>query len=166
MLFTKSVKKNDQIKWWGVGSKFFLLMLNKKCKIGAALHPRSLKSRAAATMDRRPKIVLGGSKRKRGNFCHYQSFSTIFADFFCHLLSFRAIFCCFLPFCTNFSHLAQFSAILCRFPRKGASPGISILTSYGVNPHFVKLPIFSEFMENSAKFVKNSGLTKWTQNLR
>ena len=29
-----------------------------------------------------------------------------------------------------------------------------------------KLPISSEFMENSAKFMKNSGLTKWTQNLR
>merc|ERR1712155_156478 len=37
--------------------------------------------------------------------------------------------------------------------------------SYGVNPHYVKLPIFSESMENSAKFMKNSGLTKWTQNL-
>ena len=36
--------------------------------------------------------------------------------------------------------------------------GVSILMSYGVNPHFVKLPIFSEFMENSAKFMKNSGL--------
>ena len=45
-------------------------------------------------------------------------------------------------------------------------PGVSILMSYGVNPHYVKLPIFSEFMENSAKFMKNSGLTKWTQNLR
>ena len=44
--------------------------------------------------------------------------------------------------------------------------GVSILMSYGVNPHYVKLPIFSEFMENSAKFMKNSGLTKWTQNLR
>ena len=44
--------------------------------------------------------------------------------------------------------------------------GISILTSYGEKPHYVKLPIFSEFMENSAKFMKNSGLTKWTQNLR
>ena len=38
--------------------------------------------------------------------------------------------------------------------------------SYGENPHYVKLPIFSEFMENSTKFMKNSGLTKWTQNLR
>ena len=45
-------------------------------------------------------------------------------------------------------------------------PGVSILTSYGEKPHYVKLPIFSEFMENSAKFMKNSGLTKWTQNLR
>ena len=44
-------------------------------------------------------------------------------------------------------------------------PGVSILMSYGENPHYVKLPIFSEFMENSAKFMKNSGLTKWTQNL-
>ena len=34
-------------------------------------------------------------------------------------------------------------------------PGVSILTSYGENPHYVKLPIFSEFMENSAKFMKN-----------
>ena len=46
-----------------------------------------------------------------------------------------------------------------------ADAGVSILTSYGENPHYVKLPIFSEFMENSAKFMKNSGLTKWTQNL-
>ena len=38
--------------------------------------------------------------------------------------------------------------------------------SYGVNPHYEKLPIFSEFMENSTKFMKNSDLTKWTQNLR
>ena len=37
--------------------------------------------------------------------------------------------------------------------------GVSILISYGVKPLYVKLPIFSEFMENS-------GLTKWTQNLR
>ena len=44
--------------------------------------------------------------------------------------------------------------------------GVSILMSYGENPHYVKLLIFSEFMENSAKFMKNSGLTKWTQNLR
>ena len=29
-------------------------------------------------------------------------------------------------------------------------PGVSILTSYGENPHYVKLPIFSEFMENSS----------------
>ena len=47
-----------------------------------------------------------------------------------------------------------------------ARSGVSILMSYGENPHYVKLPIFSEFMENSAKFMKNSGLTKWTQNLR
>ena len=29
--------------------------------------------------------------------------------------------------------------------------GVSILMSYGDNPHYVKLPIFSEFMENSTK---------------
>ena len=45
------------------------------------------------------------------------------------------------------------------------TPGVSILMSYGENPHYVKLPIFSEFMENSTKFMKNSDLTKWTQNL-
>ena len=50
------------------------------------------------------------------------------------------------------------------FSAKGA--GVSILMSYGENPHYVKLPIFSEFMENSTKFMKNSDLTKWTQNLR
>ena len=44
--------------------------------------------------------------------------------------------------------------------------GVSILISYGEKPHYVKLPIFSEFMENSTKFMKNSDLTKWTQNLR
>ena len=44
--------------------------------------------------------------------------------------------------------------------------GVSILISYEEKPPVVKLPIFSEFMENSAKFMKNSGLTKWTQNLR
>ena len=38
--------------------------------------------------------------------------------------------------------------------------------SYGENPHYVELPIFSEFMENSTEFMKNSGLTKWTQTLR
>ena len=48
----------------------------------------------------------------------------------------------------------------------GCPAGVSILTSYGEKPHYVKLPIFSEFMEKSAKFMKNSGLTKWTQNLR
>ena len=48
----------------------------------------------------------------------------------------------------------------------GLTTGVSILTSYGENPHYVKLPISSEFMENSTKFMKNSGLTKWTQNLR
>ena len=36
----------------------------------------------------------------------------------------------------------------------------------GWKPPYVKLSIFSEFMENSTKFMKNSGLTKWTQNLR
>ena len=46
------------------------------------------------------------------------------------------------------------------------NPGVSILPSYGEKPLYVKLPIFSEFMENSAKFMKNSDLTKWTQNLR
>ena len=49
---------------------------------------------------------------------------------------------------------------------KDEEAGVSILMSYGENPHYVKLPIFSEFMENSAKFMKNSGLTKWTKNLR
>ena len=44
--------------------------------------------------------------------------------------------------------------------------GVSILISYGEKPPYVKLPIFSEFMENSTKFMKNSDLTKWTQNLR
>ena len=43
--------------------------------------------------------------------------------------------------------------------------GVSILTSYGEKPHYVKLPIFSEFMKNSTKFMKNSVLAKWTQNL-
>ena len=57
----------------------------------------------------------------------------------------------------------QFSVFESYFKR---DTGVSILMSYGVNPHYVKLPIFSEFMENSAKFMKNSGLTKWTQNLR
>ena len=47
----------------------------------------------------------------------------------------------------------------------GIAPGVSILTSYGENPHYVKLPIFSEFMENSAKFMNNSGLIKWTQKM-
>ena len=50
--------------------------------------------------------------------------------------------------------------------RFAVGAGVSILMSYGENPHYVKLPIFTEFMENSAKFMKNSGLTKWTQNLR
>ena len=44
--------------------------------------------------------------------------------------------------------------------------GVSILISYGVKPLYVKLPIFSEFLENSTKFMKNSVLNKWTQNLR
>ena len=91
---------------------------NKNCRIGAMLHLRSLKLKAAATMVRRPKTVLGGSKGRRGNFRHYLYFPTTFADIFCHLLSFKAIFCCFLPFCENFHHYAEFSAILCRFPRK------------------------------------------------
>ena len=46
-----------------------------------------------------------------------------------------------------------------------ATTGVSILMSYGENPHYVKLPIFSEIMENSTKFMENSDLTKWTQNL-
>ena len=50
--------------------------------------------------------------------------------------------------------------------RQSFIAGVSILMSYGENPHYVKLPIFSEFMENSTKFMKNSDLTKWTQNLR
>ena len=44
--------------------------------------------------------------------------------------------------------------------------GVSILNSYKEKPPVKKLPIFSELIENSAKFIKNSGLTKWTQNLR
>ena len=51
-------------------------------------------------------------------------------------------------------------------PNEVFGSGVSILTSYGEKPHYVKLPIFSEFMENSTKFMKNSDLTKWTQNLR
>ena len=62
---------------------------------------------------------------------------------------------------TLLSVLTELSALL-TLP----NAGVSILMSYGENPHYVKLPIFSEFMENSAKFMKNSGLTKWTQNLR
>ena len=50
--------------------------------------------------------------------------------------------------------------------RQGQGSGVSILMSYGENPHYVKLPIFSEIMENSTKFMENSDLTKWTQNLR
>ena len=52
------------------------------------------------------------------------------------------------------------------FKKMTQNAGVSILMSYGENPHYVKLPIFSEFMENSTKFMKNSGLTKWTQTLR
>ena len=52
------------------------------------------------------------------------------------------------------------------FPSLLPVSGVSILISYGEKPLCVKLPIFSEFMENSTKFMKNSGLTKWTQNLR
>ena len=48
----------------------------------------------------------------------------------------------------------------------GMEAGVSVLTSYTEKPPVKKLPIFSEFIENSAKFMKNSGLTKWTQNLR
>ena len=44
--------------------------------------------------------------------------------------------------------------------------GVSILTSYTEKPPVKKLPIFSEFIKNSAKFIKKSGLTKWTLNLR
>ena len=49
---------------------------------------------------------------------------------------------------------------------RGQGSGVSILTSCKEKPPVKKLPIFSEFIENSAKFIKNSGLTKWTQNLR
>ena len=45
-------------------------------------------------------------------------------------------------------------------------PGVSILISYKEKPPVVKLPIFSEFMENTTKFMKNSKMTKWTKNLR
>ena len=48
----------------------------------------------------------------------------------------------------------------------GCYTGVSILTSYTEKPPVKKLPIFSEFIKNSAKFIKKSGLTKWTQNLR
>ena len=47
-------------------------------------------------------------------------------------------------------------SVLCKvyFFAQPNKPGVSILMSHGVNPHYVKLPIFSEFMENSAKFMK------------
>ena len=41
--------------------------------------------------------------------------------------------------------------------------GVSILISRSETT-LCETPHFSEFMENSAKFMKNSGLTKWTQN--
>ena len=58
------------------------------------------------------------------------------------------------------------SAASTKVSRLKPPPGVSILMSYGENPHYVKLPIFKDFMENSTKFMKNSDLTKWTQNLR
>ena len=59
--------------------------------------------------------------------------------------------------------ISSLKAIMCRM---NLCTGVSILTPYGENPHYVKLPIFSEFMENSTKFMKNLDLTKWTQNQR
>ena len=50
------------------------------------------------------------------------------------------------------------------YPAMVFGPGVSILMSYGENPHYVKLPIFSEFMENSTKFMKNSDLAKCLKN--
>ena len=41
----------------------------------------------------------------------------------------------------------------------GGGAGGSILYYYGEKPSSVKLSIFSELIENSAKFMKNSGLT-------
>ena len=59
----------------------------------------------------------------------------------------------------------HFQAIVIN-PRGEGGAGVSILTSYEEKPPVKELPIFSEFIENSTKFIKNSGLTKWTQNLR
>ena len=39
--------------------------------------------------------------------------------------------------------------------------GVSIIASYGEKPPDVKFPIFSEFIENSVKFMNNSGTTAW-----
>ena len=61
--------------------------------------------------------------------------------------------------------LTHFSIYSPYNPDTDADSGVSILMSYGENPHYVKLPIFSEIMENSTKFMENSDLTKWTQNL-
>ena len=38
----------------------------------------------------------------------------------------------------------------------GGYPGVLVIAE---KPHYVKLLIFSEFIENSTKFMKNSGLT-------
>ena len=70
------------------------------------------------------------------------------------------------PVATRSSPGFEMSAYLSKVSCKMTLSGVSILMSYGENPHYVKLPIFSEFMENSTKFMKNSDLTKWTQNLR
>ena len=64
------------------------------------------------------------------------------------------------PCCTLLHHVAPCCTVLHHVA------GVSILTSQQEKPPAKKLPIFSELIENSAKFIKNSGLTKWTQNLR
>ena len=73
--------------------------------------------------------------------------------------------------CTRLCNLYQVIKSPNSNAQKGVLPqyyksGISILTSKQEKPPVKKLPIFSEFIENSAKFIKISGLTKWTQNLR
>ena len=55
----------------------------------------------------------------------------------------------------NIAHVESFGKFVCVFV---VIAGVSILMSYGENPHYVKLPIFSEFMGNSTKFMKNSRL--------
>ena len=72
--------------------------------------------------------------------------------------------CCMLVFSS-----LQLSSIELRSRMKlieQGRAGVSILTSQQEKPPVKKLPIFSEFIKNSAKFIKNSSLTKWTQNLR